>query len=46
LRALTAADEVSKKEWLRSKFCEANNELRISGTAAGPVYRGISRQIQ
>jgi len=35
LRALPAADEASKKEWQRSKFCAANSERRISGTATG-----------
>jgi len=29
------ADEESKKEWQRSKFCEANSERKISGTATG-----------
>ena len=29
------ADEGSKKEWQRSKFCEANSEQKISGTATG-----------
>ena len=29
------ADEASKKEWQRSKFCEANSEQKISGTATG-----------
>ena len=29
------ADEGSKKEWQRSKFCKANSEQKISGTATG-----------
>ena len=35
LRALPVADEASNKEWQRSKFCEANSEQKISGTATG-----------
>ena len=35
LRALPVADEASKKEWQRSKFCEADSEQKISGTATG-----------
>ena len=35
LRPPPVADEGSKKEWQRSKFCEANSEQKISGTATG-----------
>ena len=35
LRALPVADEASKEEWQRSKFCEANSKQKISGTATG-----------
>ncbi len=35
LRALPVADEASKEEWQGSKFCEANSERKISGTATG-----------
>ena len=33
------AEEESKKEWLRSKFCLANSKQKISGTATGIVRR-------
>ena len=35
LRPPPVADEGSKKEWQRSKFCEADSEQKISGTATG-----------
>ncbi len=35
LRPPPVAEEGSKKEWPRSKFCEANSEQKISGTRAG-----------
>ena len=35
LRAPPVADKASKKEWQRSKFCEATSERKISGTLAG-----------
>ncbi len=38
------ADEGSKKEWQRSKFCEANSEQKISGTATG--HNGAPRSMK
>ena len=35
LRALPVAEEASKKEWQRSKFCEANSERKNFGHRNG-----------
>ena len=44
LRPPPVADEGSKKEWQRSKFCEANSERKISGTATG--HNGAPRSMK